>query len=58
MMSGTARLTEHVGLIHDLLLNQLLNDVLEGDQAQHLVEGVTVTLAVDTLHKRHVALVA
>ena len=38
-----------VGLVDDLLLNDLLNDVLEGDKADRLVERVPFAGSVDIL---------
>ena len=40
----------------DLRLDDLLDDVLQGDQPQHLVEGVTFALVVHLLHDGQVGL--
>lgn len=49
-------LTVHIRLVQDLRFDDLLNDILQGDQAQHLVEGVTFTLVVHPLHDGQVGL--
>ena len=49
-------LTVHIRLVQDLGLDDLLDDVLQGDQAQHLVEGVTFALVVHLLHDGQVGL--
>lgn len=51
-----AQLTVHVRLIEDLGLDDLLDDVLQSDQAQHLVEGVALALIVHLLHNGQVGL--
>ena len=42
--------TEQVRLVHDLRLDDFLDDVLQRDDADHLVEGVALALAVHPLH--------
>lgn len=49
-------LTVHIRLVQDLGLNDLLDDILQGDQAQHLIEGVTFALVVHLLHDGQVGL--
>lgn len=42
--------TVEVRLIQDLRFDDLLDDVLQGDDAHHLVEGVALPLVVHSLH--------
>lgn len=49
---------EHVRLVHNFSLNQLLDDVLHRHQANCFIERITVTFIVDAMHKRHVTLAA
>lgn len=49
-------LTVEVGLVQDLRLYDLLDDVLQGDDAHHLVEGVALALVVHSLHDGEVGL--
>ncbi|TNN75285.1 hypothetical protein EYF80_014522 [Liparis tanakae] len=48
--SARNRLQQLVRLIHDLRLDDLLDDVLQCDDAHHLIEGVSVTFAVHPVH--------
>ena len=41
----------HVGLVNDLLLDDLFDYILKGYQAHSFVEGVTVPVVVDLLHQ-------
>lgn len=43
-------LTVHVGLVKDLRLDDLLDDILKRHQPQHLVERVALALVVYLLH--------
>lgn len=49
-------LTVEVSFIQDLRLYDLLDDVLQRDDARHLVEGVALTLVVHPLHDGEVGL--
>ncbi len=48
--------TVEVRLIQDLWLNDLLADVLQGDDAHHLIERVALALVVHSLHNGEVGL--
>lgn len=48
--------TVQVRLIHNLRLDDLLDDVLQGDDAHHFVEGVSLAFAVHPLHHSQVGL--
>jgi hypothetical protein len=48
---------DHIRFVDNLLLDDLLDDVLEGDEADRLVEGVALALGVDLLDQGHVTLV-
>lgn len=47
-------LTVQVRLIHYLRLDDLFYDVLQGHDAHHFVEGVSLPLTVDPLHHSQV----
>lgn len=50
--------TKDVRLVHDFRLNELFDDVFEGDEAYDFVEGIALAFVVDALHERHVPLVS
>lgn len=47
-------LTAAVGLVQDLRFDDLLDDIFQGNQAQHLVERVSLPLVVHLLDDGHV----
>lgn len=49
-------LTVYVSLVHDLCLDELLDDVLQRDQAHRLVERIPLALVVHSVHECHVTL--
>lgn len=53
-----ATLTPHICLINNLRLDQLFNDILKCDEPNGLIERISLSLRVDTMHKSHVAFYA
>lgn len=53
-----ATLTPHICLINNLRLDQLFNDILERDEPNGLIERISLSLRVNTMHKGHVAFYA
>ena len=49
-------LTVKIGFIQDLRFDDLLDDVFQGDQSQHLVEGISLPLVVHLLDDGQVGL--
>ena len=50
-------LTEHVGLVHNLCLDQFLYNILQRNEPDRFVKRITFTLAVHPVHESHVSLV-
>ena len=53
-----ATLTPHICLINNLRLDQLFNYILKCDEPNGLIERISLSLRVDTMHKSHVAFYA
>lgn len=49
-----ATLTPHICLINNLRLDQLFNDILKCDKPNGLIERISLSLRVDTMHEGHV----
>lgn len=43
-------LTVQVGLVHDFGLDNLFNNIFQGDNSHNLIERVPFSLIVDSLH--------